>query len=77
MSKNSWLEVDREGLRQLQEGKPKHFIIKELAQNAWDENTTICEVRTSHQKGIAEITVIDDNPEGFRERCLYTLRENL
>jgi len=71
---SSWFEVDREGLRELQESKPKHHIIRELVQNAWDENTTKCEVFATWSNGTASITVEDDSPEGFRDlRHAYTL----
>ena len=33
----SWFEVDKDGLRQLQEGKDKRYLLRELIQNAWDE----------------------------------------
>lgn len=62
----SWFEVSREGLRQLQEGNPKHFIARELVQNAWDESTKSCEVKAAWARGRAQIQVLDDSPEGFR-----------
>ncbi len=62
----NWFEVSKEGLRELQEGKPKHWILRELVQNAWDEETKKCEVITTWSRAVAEITVIDDNPEGFK-----------
>jgi hypothetical protein len=50
----------------LQEGKPKHYIVRELVQNAWDENITKCSL-DFHRKGArTEIVVEDDSPEGFR-----------
>ena len=36
--KSSWFEVSKEGLKQLQLGKPKHYVARELIQNAWDED---------------------------------------
>jgi len=70
----SWFEVDREGLRELQEGKPKYHIVRELIQNAWDENISKCEVFATWSNGTASITVEDDSPEGFRDlRHAYTL----
>lgn len=72
--KKSWFEVDRDGLRELQENKPKSYILRELIQNAWDENITTCEVFMSWADGLASISVIDDSPEGFRDlRHAYTL----
>ena len=62
----SWFDVSREGLRQLQAGKPKHFIARELVQNAWDESTKSCEVKAAWTQGKAQIQVLDDSPEGFR-----------
>jgi len=66
MRKHGWFEVDTEGLRELQAGKPKHHILRELLQNAWDENITVCRVNLTHANGEAVIIVEDDSPEGFR-----------
>lgn len=64
---STWFEVDKEGLKSLQLGKPKAYVIRELIQNAWDEKITTCEVQTEYNRGIALISVEDDNPEGFRD----------
>ncbi|MHC5057367.1 MAG: hypothetical protein ACYTKD_22050, partial [Planctomycetota bacterium] len=41
----SWFEVDKDGLKQLLEGKDKAFVLRELIQNAWDEpGVTRCDV---------------------------------
>jgi len=64
----SWFEVDRDGLRQLLEGRNKSFIIRELVQNAWDESgVTRCDVTLEPIKGNrkARLVVEDDAPEGF------------
>lgn len=63
----SWFDVSKEGLRQLQEGKPKHWILRELIQNSFDEPITECIVEIKWERGIAEIVVTDDSPEGFRD----------
>ncbi len=63
----NWFEVSKKGLRELQEGKPKHFIARELIQNAWDEDTKKCEFACHFSDGLAEIIVADDSPEGFRD----------
>ena len=63
-----WFEVDTEGLRVLQEGKPKHFLVRELVQNAWDEDTKSCRVTIRRDKdGRSLIAVEDDNPTGFKD----------
>lgn len=62
-----WFEVDKRGLAQLLERKGKAFILYELLQNAWDEETTRVEVtlkRIPHSKKV-QLTVEDDNPKGF------------
>lgn len=66
MKNKSWFEVSKEGLRELQEGKPKHFIARELIQNCWDEQTKVCLFNAEWNKGKAKIEVIDDNPAGFK-----------
>ena len=39
-----WFEVDPDGLRQLLARKDPVFVLYEILQNAWDENTTMVEV---------------------------------
>ncbi len=63
----SWFDVDKKGMRQLHEKEPKTFIIRELIQNAFDENITKCELQMEWQTGIATIIVEDDCPEGFKD----------
>jgi len=64
---NNWFEVSIKGLRELQAGKPKHHIVRELIQNAFDEDIKKCELLIEFKNGIAEIIVKDDNPEGFKD----------
>jgi len=73
--KNNWFVVDKNGLKQLQAGKSKTFIINELVQNAFDENITFCKVDiTRLTPETVQIRVEDDNPEGFKDiRHAYTL----
>jgi len=74
MSKNNIFEVDVKGLRQLQEGKPKWHVIRELLQNAMDEEITKCAIYMKYEYGKAHITVDDDSPIGFRDLAdAYTL----
>jgi len=74
---NSWFEVSKEGLRELQEGKPRHFIARELIQNCWDEQTKVCLFNAEWNKGKAKIEVVDDNPTGFRDLAdAFTLFKN-
>lgn len=40
MKNNNWFEVDKEGLKSLQLGKPKTYVVRELIQNAIDEDIT-------------------------------------
>jgi len=49
MKSKNWFEVSREGLRQLQAGKSKDFVVRELIQNAWDEDISICHLSTFHE----------------------------
>ncbi len=66
-NKNEIFAVDVKGLRQLQSGKPKWFIIRELLQNAMDEEITTCNIYMTYERGKAKITVEDDSPIGFRD----------
>lgn len=73
MVKN-WFEVSRDGLRELWLGKPKSYVLRELVQNAWDEDIAECNVMLEYADGIAVISVEDDSPEGFRDlRDSFTL----
>lgn len=73
---NNWFEVSKEGLKQLQAGKGKTFIINELIQNAFDEDIKKCKVDLSWSSAGKEIRleVEDDSPEGFKDIThAYTL----
>src|ERR1700731_904409 len=62
-----WLDVDLLGLRQILDRRPKEFIVYELIQNAWDENSTLVEVSFPPPvNGKTWLTVTDNSPEGFR-----------
>lgn len=68
MENNNWFEVSREGLKQLQSGKAKSFVLRELVQNAWDEDgVTFCHVKATYKDGLASVSVEDDAPEGFKD----------
>jgi hypothetical protein len=75
MATKNWFEVDRKGLKQLQEGKSKTFVVRELLQNAFDEDITKCTlflIYNGYNK--ATIIVEDDSPIGFRDLTdAYTL----
>ena len=70
----NWFEVDKQGLKQLQKGKSKAFILRELIQNAWDEPITICRVDIKKEGRKVTISVEDDSVIGFRHiEHAYTL----
>lgn len=70
----NWFKANKEGLAKLVAGKPKSFILRELIQNAWDEDITICNVDIKYKDGLIELTVEDDSPDGFRDIThTYTL----
>lgn len=62
----NWFEVSKEGLKQLQLGKSKYYVARELVQNAWDEDIKVCKFDSEWESGIAHISVEDDSEEGFR-----------
>jgi len=73
MEKN-WFAVDKDGLAELQSGKPKFYAVRELISNAFDEDISICEVKTAFENGLATISVYDDSEKGFRHiEDAYTL----
>lgn len=72
----SWFEVDRRGLAAIAARRNKRFILRELIQNSWDENSTEVrvEIDRSTIRGRAIIEVRDDSPEGFADLThAYTL----
>lgn len=69
-----WFTVSKEGLRELQLGKPKHYVLRELIQNAWDEPIKECRVSIRRDGEYTIIIVEDDSPVGFRDLShSYTL----
>lgn len=62
-----WFSVDKVGLSKLLERKGKQFVLYELVQNAWDENTSNVTVKVNRIPNSPYVTVYvsDDNPEGF------------
>ena len=75
MSKsNEWFVVDKEGLKQIESGRAKHFILYELISNAFDENVTKCDVTFKTFANKHLIVVKDDSPDGFKSLTdSYTL----
>jgi len=72
----NWFEVDREGLAKLLERRGKSFVLHELIQNAWDTAARTVEVSIKPVEGrpLAEIRVLDDDPNGFADLAhAYTL----
>lgn len=63
-----WFTVDREGLSKLLERKGKEFILYELIQNSWDTNAKSVDVdlRHSNLRGHSFLSVVDDNPDGWK-----------
>lgn len=62
-----WFTVDKVGLGKLLERKGKPFVLYELIQNAWDEDTTSVNVQIKRVPGspYVSLRVTDDNPAGF------------
>src|SRR4051794_20026249 len=73
----NWFDVDKTGLGKQAEELGKGRLVGELVQNALDEaGVTRVEITLSPVPGrpLAELTVEDDSPEGFRSLAdAYTL----
>ena len=69
MKRNNWYKVDKKGLSQILKGRSKDFIVKEMAQNAWDQNVSKVEITLKPIKGkrCYRLVVTDDDPEGFKD----------
>ncbi len=72
----AWFEVDKEGLAKLLERKGKEFVLYELIQNSWDTAAKSVEVtlkpnggeyRGQAIRGYAELVVVDDHPDGWKD----------
>ena len=74
---NEWFSVDRSGLGKQAEEHPKGRLIGELVQNALDEagvTQIAVSLRLVPGRPLADLTVEDDAPEGFRDLAhAYTL----
>jgi hypothetical protein len=69
-------DIDLKGYAKLLGDRSKGRILVELIQNAWDEDSSKVEVELKKLQGkpLVEITVTDDNPEGFKDLThAYTL----
>lgn len=70
-NKDGWFEVSKEGLGNLVAGRDKSFVLYELIQNAWDQETTIVDVVLESApdlgRGLARLKVTDDDPRGFAD----------
>lgn len=63
----NWFKVDKLGLSKIVSRKPKYFVIFELLQNAWDEESKNVKLNITKEKNskLATISIEDDNPDGF------------
>lgn len=71
-----WIEVDRQGLALQLADKPKVFILHELAQNIWDENSPWAKLAIERIEGspYVRITAEDASPSGFSDLAdAYTM----
>lgn len=67
MPRMHWLNVDLSGLEKLLSRRGKEFILYELLQNAWDEQSTrVVVTLPKPERGRTELVVSDDSPRGFR-----------
>ncbi len=70
---NQWLTVSKGGLANIV-ARRKSFLVNELIQNAWDENTTDVSVILEPEGRYYRLSVSDDNPSGFADLShAYTL----
>jgi hypothetical protein len=67
LNSSGWFNVDKEGFSQLQNAKPKHYVVRELIQNVFDTDSKTCKVDIVFTPKITTITVIDENPDGFKD----------
>lgn len=58
--------VSAEGMRELHKSRTPESLVKELIQNAWDEETTVCKVTVRHRSRNRVLVSVEDDGEGFR-----------
>ena len=66
--KNTWIEVDREGLKEV---FPKKYVVRELIANMWDEMKNGAKNGTikinKQNDGSYRLVAVDDSPKGFKD----------
>ena len=64
---NNIFEVDIANMRKIHGARDKTFIIREMVQNAWDENITRVDIMLTppDENGHSIIRVTDDSPHGW------------
>jgi hypothetical protein len=64
-----WFDVDKQGLARILARKGKEFVLFELVQNGWDEETTHVNVTLARIPGTRQVRLVveDDNPDGFAD----------
>ena len=67
--KNSWLEIDKDGLSKTLGQKDKVFLLTEMVSNAWDENITQVEVSLTSpdENRFSWLRVTDNSPTGWAD----------
>ena len=71
---NDWFQVDRAGLRELQQSRSKKFVAFELIANAWDQKVSTVDIVLERCNGTIDLTIQDDDPNGFNDLAdAYTL----
>lgn len=58
--------VSSMGMKELHKGRTPESLVKELVQNVWDEETTICRIKVQHQSRNRVLVSVEDDGEGFR-----------
>ena len=58
--------VSAEGMKQLHEGRTPASLVKELIQNVFDEDSTICRVKVKHLSRNRVQVSVEDDAAGFR-----------
>ena len=69
------IEVSLAGMRELHIGRHPAELIKELVQNAFDEDSAnCCTVKVHYESGEGTLVVVSDNGDGFKDvRDVWTL----
>lgn len=69
---NAWFDIDNEGWKRMNAGRPPHELVKELIQNVLDESFNVVNIDYEFKDNIFNLSIEDDIEGGFSNSSLIT-----